>query len=41
MVKVVRAEKKFQFNQFKEFYPYLLSERKNKKEEEDDFILLD
>ena len=41
MVKVVRLEKKFQFNQFKEFYPYLLSERKNKKEEEDDFILLD
>jgi hypothetical protein len=41
MVKVVRAEKKFQFNQFKELYPYLLSERKNKKEEEDDFILLD
>ena len=41
IVKVVRAEKKFQFNQFKELYPYILSERKNKKEEEDDFILLD
>jgi hypothetical protein len=41
IVKVVRLEKKFQFNQFKELYPYLLSERKNKKEEEDDFILLD
>jgi hypothetical protein len=41
MVKVVRLEKKFQFNQFKELYPYVLSERKNKKEEEDDFILLD
>ena len=41
MVKVVRLEKKFQFNQFKELYPYILSERKNKKEEEDDFILLD
>ena len=41
MVKVVRMEKKFQFNQFKELYPYILSERKNKKEEEDDFILLD
>ena len=41
MVKVVRLEKKFQFNQFKELYPYVLSERKNKKSEEDDFILLD
>jgi hypothetical protein len=41
IVKVVRLEKKFQFNQFKELYPYILSERKNKKEEEDDFILLD
>jgi hypothetical protein len=41
LLKVVRAEKKFYFNQFKEVYPYILSERKNKKEEEDDFILLD
>ncbi len=41
LVKVIRDEKKFYFNQFKEFYPYVLSERKNKKTEEDDFILLD
>lgn len=41
LLKVVRTEKKFYFNQFKEVYPYILSERKNKKEEEDDFILLD
>jgi hypothetical protein len=41
LVKVIRAERKFYFNQFKEFYPYVLSERKNKKTEEDDFILLD
>ena len=41
MVKVVRLEKKFQFNQFKELYPYILSERNNKKEEAEDFILLD
>ena len=40
-VKLIRAEKKFFFNQFKELYPYVLSERKNKKAEEDDFILLD
>jgi hypothetical protein len=41
LLKVVRAEKKFYFNQFKEVYPYILSERKNKKVEEDDFIHLD
>ena len=41
LLKVIRVEKKFYFNQFKEVYPYLLSERKNKKTEEDDFILLD
>ena len=41
LVKVIRAEKKFYFNQFKELYPYVLSERKNKKSEEDEFILLD
>ena len=41
LVKVIRAEKKFFFNQFKELYPYVLSERKNRKSEEDEFILLD
>jgi len=41
MVRVVRLEKKFQFNQFKELYPYILSERKTKKDSDDDYILLD
>jgi len=41
IVKIVRLEKKFQFNQFKELYPYILSERKTKKESDDDYILLD
>jgi hypothetical protein len=41
LLKVIRVEKKFYFNQFKEVYPYILSERKTKKTEEDDFILLD
>jgi len=41
LLKVIRVEKKFYFNQFKEVYPYLLSERKTKKTEQDDFILLD
>jgi hypothetical protein len=41
LLKVIRLEKKFYFNQFKEVYPYILSERKIKKTEEDDFILLD
>jgi hypothetical protein len=43
IVKQVRTEKKFYFNQFKEVWPFVLSERKLKEalEEKDDYIILE
>ena len=43
IIKQVRTEKRFYFNQFKEVYPFLLSERKLKEalEEKDDYIIND
>jgi hypothetical protein len=43
IVKQVRAEKKFYFNQFKEVWPFVLSERKLKEAllEKDEYIILE
>jgi hypothetical protein len=43
IVKQVRTEKKFYFNQFKEVWPFILSERKLKEaiSEKDEYIILD
>jgi hypothetical protein len=43
IIKVVRAEKRLSFNQFKELYPFLLSERKLKEAtaEKDEWIILE
>ena len=43
IVKVVRVDKKLSFNQFKELYPFLLSERKLKEAtaEKDEWIILE
>ena len=43
IVKQVRADKKLSFNQFKEVYPFLLSERKLKEatSEKDEWIILE
>jgi hypothetical protein len=43
IVKQVRADKKLSFNQFKELYPFLLSERKLKEAtaEKDEWIILE
>jgi hypothetical protein len=43
IVKAVRADKKLSFNQFKELYPFLLSERKLKEAtaEKDEWIILE
>lgn len=43
IIKSVRTEKRFYFNQFKEVYPFLLSERKLREalEDKDEFIVLD
>ena len=43
IVKQVRAEKKLSFTQFKEVYPFLLSERKLKQAtaEKDEWIILE
>jgi len=43
IVKQARTEKRFYFNQFKEVYPFLLSERKLKEalQDKDDYIILE
>ncbi len=43
IVKAVRADKRLSFNQFKELYPFLLSERKLKEAtaEKDEWIILE
>ena len=43
IIKQVRADKKLSFNQFKELYPFLLSERKLKEAtaEKDEWIILE
>lgn len=43
IIKSVRADKKLSFNQFKELYPFLLSERKLKEAtaEKDEWIILE
>lgn len=43
IIKAVRADKKLSFNQFKELYPFLLSERKLKEAtaEKDEWIILE
>jgi hypothetical protein len=43
IVKAVRGDKKLSFNQFKELYPFLLSERKLKEAtaEKDEWIILE
>jgi hypothetical protein len=43
IVKAVRVDKKLSFNQFKELYPFLLSERKLKEAtaEKDEWIILE
>jgi hypothetical protein len=43
IVKTVRGDKKLSFNQFKELYPFLLSERKLKEAtaEKDEWIILE
>ena len=43
IIKSVRADKKLSFNQFKELYPFLLSERKLKEatSEKDEWIILE
>ena len=43
LVKQVRDDKRFYFNQFKEIYPFILSERKLKDAitEKDEYIILE
>jgi hypothetical protein len=43
IIKQVRADKRLSFNQFKELYPFLLSERKLKEAtaEKDEWIILE
>lgn len=43
IIKIVRNEKRLSFTQFKEVYPFLLSERKlaEAKADKDDYIILD
>ena len=43
IVKLVRADKKLSFTQFKELYPFLLSERKlaEAKSDKDEYIILE
>jgi hypothetical protein len=43
IIKAVRADKRLSFNQFKELYPFLLSERKLKEAtaEKDEWIILE
>jgi len=43
IVKQARTEKRFYFNQFKEVYPFLLSERKlaEAKSDKDEYIILE
>lgn len=43
IIKQVRSDKRFYYNQFKEVYPFLLSERKLKEalEDKDEYIILE